>query len=121
MKTFLRIASVLCLCLIAFVGWLRYFSGLQSKSVSPDGDYVAVVRSSGSMSAMDADSHMVQVRSRWQLGRDLLFQASGDGVQVDLRWKGPKSLDILCHHCSDAHIDYQQSTWRDVTVSFKTD
>jgi hypothetical protein len=121
MKTMLLVFSGLCLSLLVGCGWLRYFSGVQNESKSPGGDYVAVVRTSGSMSAMDSDSSMVQIRSRWQLGRDLLFQASGDGAQVSLSWVGAKQLDILCHHCVYAHIDYQQSTWRDVKVNLKTE
>ena len=121
MKTVLPIVSGICLLLLVGCGWLRYFSGLQNESKSPGGDYVAVVRTSGSMSAMDSDSSMVQIRSRWQLGRDLLFQASGDGAQVSLSWVGPKQLDILCHHCAYAHIDYQQNTWRDIRVNLKKD
>lgn len=119
MKIFLRVVAILCICFAGLFVWLRYFSGLQAKSSSPGGNYVAVVRISGSMSAMDSDRSMVQIRSRWELGRDLLFQASGDGTQISLHWEGPKQLDILCHHCSEANIDYQQSAWRDVAVKLK--
>ena len=121
MQAVVPVVSGLYLSFLVGCIWLRYFSGLQIESKSPAGDYVAVVRTSGSMSAIDSDSSIVQIRSRWQLGRDLLFQASGDGAQVSLRWVGPKQLEIVCHHCVYAHIDYQQSTWRDVEVNLKTE
>ena len=113
-----RLALLICVgCAVGGFAWLRYGSGIQRLAVSPTGEYRAIVRRSPSFSAMDQDIFTVQIRSGSEWGRDLLFQLSGNGIDLELSWDGPEHLNVRCRNCEDAHVDYYRRQWRDVSVS----
>jgi hypothetical protein len=114
----LAIATLVFFFVSASFLYLRYFSGDQQHLSSPDGAYTAFVRSSGSLSALDSDIAMVQIRKGWGPERALLFQVSADNAAIKLSWVGPRVLQIACHGCSMGHTDEQKNTWRDVSITY---
>jgi hypothetical protein len=66
------------------------------KAFNPHGIYVAYVRTSRSLSAMDSDMTILQVRSKWHFGRTCIFQFSGDNTRVMVQWLSPRRLQITC-------------------------
>ena len=120
-RLYLYIAACVIGSLICGLFYLRYFSDIQEKATSPDGHYDVFVRTSGSLSAMDSDLAYVQIAPKWHLERTLLFGISGDKTQIKVRWLNPNTLQIICHGCSQSHIDRQEHMWRDVVVNYEID
>ncbi len=120
-RPLLYIAACFAVLLAGVLFYSRYFSRVQEEDVSPDGNYKVLVRTSGSLSAMDSDAVFVQITPKWRLERNLLLQISGDNTQVRVRWLHPNELQIICHNCSQAHIDRQEHLWRGVVVDYEMD
>jgi hypothetical protein len=118
-----RIWGWLTLAIVAVLGglfvYLRLFSGrVLQRLPSPDGQVVAAVSESVSLSPLDADSIGVELRSKYTPLRHFIFWGLDYGTSVTISWTDSRNLVVKCAQCTSLAVYGCEQQCRDVVVHY---